>query len=69
MRSMKFFLISIFTIISCDVCYACWGGWYTPKGYYMYRVSEITLEDEKTEKTTVREEWDGTDIIKYYTMF
>ena len=46
MRSMKFFLISIFTIISCDVCYACWGGWYTPKGYYMYRVSEITLEDD-----------------------
>ena len=46
MKSMKFFLISIFTIISCDVCYACWGGWYTPKGYYMYRVSEITLEDD-----------------------
>lgn len=46
MKSIKYFLISIVAILSYNECYACWGGWYEPSSYYMYRVSNQTLKDD-----------------------
>ena len=38
MKSIKYLLISLFALCGAREVYACWDPWYTPKGYYMYRV-------------------------------
>lgn len=47
MKSLKYTLVvSLLTILWPDTsAYACWGPWYLPKGYYMYRVVNNTEED------------------------
>ena len=49
MKSIKYLLISLFALFGASEVYACWGPWYTPRGYYMYRVnnqSETSMELE-----------------------
>ena len=38
MKSIKYLLISLAIICCVELSFACYGPWYTPKGYYMYRV-------------------------------
>ena len=38
MKSIKYLLISLIALCGANDLYACWGPWYTPEGYYMYRV-------------------------------
>ena len=38
MKSIKYLLISLLALCRAGEVYACWEPWYTPKGYYMYRV-------------------------------
>lgn len=38
MKSLKYLFISFIILTVTNDVYACWGPWYTPKGYYMYRV-------------------------------
>lgn len=38
MKSLKYLFISFIILAVTNDVYACWGPWYTPKGYYMYRV-------------------------------
>lgn len=38
MKSLKFLFISLVLLAVANDVYACWESWYTPKGYYMYRV-------------------------------
>ncbi|MBO5882202.1 MAG: hypothetical protein J6Q21_03045 [Alistipes sp.] len=38
MKSIKYLIIGLFTICQAGNVLACWGPWYTPNGYYMYRV-------------------------------
>lgn len=44
MKSFKYFLISIILLFFADNALACWGAWYTPKGYFMYRVYDNNIE-------------------------
>ena len=37
MKSLKYLLISSFALIA-NVSFACWGDWFVPSCYYMYRV-------------------------------
>lgn len=38
MKSPKYLFISLIMLAVTNNLYACWGPWYEPKGYYMYRV-------------------------------
>lgn len=38
MKLIKYLLISLAIICCVELSFACWYPWYTPKGYYMYRV-------------------------------
>ena len=40
MKSLRYLLISLFAILATSEALACWGYWYDPSGYYMYRVCE-----------------------------
>lgn len=46
MKLLKYTLIINFLIALCPISklYACWGSWYLPQGYYMYRVADIATE-------------------------
>ena len=46
MKSIKYLLISLFALCGAREVYACWDPWYTPKGYYMYRVHSQQREPE-----------------------
>lgn len=46
MKSIRYFLISLFTLLATSEAVACWGPWYTPGGYYMYRVYDSQPEPE-----------------------
>ena len=38
MKSLRYLCISLILLTITNEAVACWGPWYTPKGYYMYRV-------------------------------
>lgn len=44
MKSIKYLLISLLALCGANEVYACWGPWFTPGGYYMYRVKNSQLE-------------------------
>lgn len=44
MKSLKFLFISLISLLAVGEVSACWGPWYTAKGYYMYRVYDSGLE-------------------------
>lgn len=44
MKSIKYLLISLLALCGANEVYACWGPWYTPGGYYMYRVKNSQPE-------------------------
>lgn len=44
MKSIKYLLISLLALCGANEVYACWGPWYTPGGYYMYRVKNSQQE-------------------------
>ena len=46
MKSIKYLLISLFALCGASEAYACWDPWYTPKGYFMYRVHSQQREPE-----------------------
>ena len=47
MKSLRYIAISVAFVCLASEVFACWDPWYTPDGYYMYRVhnkrSEPTL--------------------------
>ena len=59
MNSIKYLLISLVIISSAELSFACWGPWYTPRGYYMYRVYEEEMmpdsQEESEEKANCKE--------------
>ena len=63
MKYLKYFLISLVLLVIPVGALACWGPWYTPKGYYMYRVyknmPEPTwdIEEQHPDKETNCKEW------------
>ncbi|MEY8687927.1 hypothetical protein AB9N12_18035 [Bacteroides sp. AN502(2024)] len=38
MKSTGYFLFSLVILLATNEALACWGPWYSPEGYYMYRV-------------------------------
>ena len=44
-KSVRFLLISLLSFGTMNSAKACWPDWYTPGGYYMYRVCEVAPED------------------------
>mgnify|MGYP006868144677 FL=1 len=44
MKSIKYLLISLLALCGANEVYACWEPWYTPGGYYMYRVKNSQPE-------------------------
>lgn len=50
MKSLRYILFSLTILCGTNDVFACWGPWYTPQGYYMYRVydkqSDPTMEVE-----------------------
>ena len=48
MKSLKYFLISLISLLTANNASACWDSWYTPRGYYMYRVYNNRPEPELT---------------------
>lgn len=48
MRSLKYLLISLVSLLSVNDLFACWDTWYAPGGYYMYRVYDNTLKPVST---------------------
>ena len=48
MRSLKYLLISLVLLLSVNELFACWDPWYTPGGYYMYRVYDNTCKTTST---------------------
>lgn len=40
MRYLKYTIISFIALCFASESFACWGPWYTPSGYFMYRVNE-----------------------------
>ena len=63
MKSLRYFCISLILLTVTNEAVACWGPWYTPKGYYMYRVynnlPDNTIDTEKQNSTEGKncEEW------------
>ena len=51
MKSLRYLCISLILLTISNEAVACWGPWYTPKGYYMYRVynnlPDPTIDIEK----------------------
>ena len=43
MKLLKYSLISFVCLVSVNEVFACWDPWYSPNGYYMYRVYEEQL--------------------------
>ena len=43
MKLLKYLLISFIYLVSVNKVFACWDPWYSPSGYYMYRVYEEQL--------------------------
>ena len=43
MKLLKYSLISFVCLVSVNEVFACWDPWYSPSGYYMYRVYEEQL--------------------------
>lgn len=50
MKSIKYLLISLLVLCAASEAYACWGPWYTPNAYYMYRVVSNQSELASAEK-------------------
>lgn len=48
MRSLKYLLISLVLLLSVNELFACLDPWYTPGGYYMYRVYDNTCKTTST---------------------
>lgn len=48
MRSLKYLLISLVSLLSVNDLFACWDPWYAPGGYYMYRVYDNTRKPTST---------------------
>ena len=44
-KSVRFLLISLLAFGAVGSAKACWPDWYTPGGYYMYRVYEAAPDD------------------------
>ena len=44
MKSLRYLCISLILLTASNVAVACWHPWYTPKGYFMYRVYNIIPE-------------------------
>lgn len=44
MKSLKYLLISLFSLATVYSSSGCWYDWYTPNGYRMYRVCEADAE-------------------------
>ena len=63
MKSLRYLCISLILLTITNDAVACWGPWYTPKGYYMYRVynnlPDNTIDIEKQNPTEGKncEEW------------
>ena len=43
MKLLEYSLISFICLVSVNEVFACWDPWYSPSGYYMYRVYEEQL--------------------------
>lgn len=46
MKLIRYFLFSLLSLLATNEVLACWGAWYTPDGYYMYRVHNIQPDPE-----------------------
>lgn len=63
MKFLRYLTISIFLLIATHDSKACWGGWYAPSGYYMYRVyndipkSGLNIEDCNSDVGKNCKEW------------
>ncbi len=49
MKSIKYLLVSLLVFCSINPSLACWGNWYVPGGYYMYRGYEYVKPDAYVE--------------------
>lgn len=63
MKSLRYLCISLILLTITNEAVACWGPWYTPKGYYMYRVYNnlpdptIDIEKQNPNEGKNCEEW------------
>ena len=63
MKSLRYLCISLILLTITNEAIACWGPWYTPKGYYMYRVynnlpdQTINIEKQNPNEGKNCEEW------------
>ena len=62
MKFPRYLLISTLLLLITNSAYACWGPWFTPRQYYMFRVYEeqtIPEEngDEEYERRLNCQEW------------
>ena len=63
MKSLRYLCISLILLTITNKAVACWGPWYTPKGYYMYRVYNnlpdptIDIEKQNPNEGKNCEEW------------